>query len=342
MNIYLTADLHLIYNSPFGINKNLPDKTKINSRLNDQLKSLAQVVTDATNDPKAQMFVFAGDTFDTPNPGKELRRMFFETIAPLFKHRVEVIFIIGNHEWSSLNKHPFSDITELPKNRFHVISATTGTTVVDKKVLFVPYRKSLDNIANDDVADIMIGHLPIIGEKMNDHVLSKEGVTKAELKKNFKLTRMGHFHTRSEFYIGGLCRRGFSDMNNNPGYEILNLDDLSVKFVPVPDRQFKEIIIDEKSISNLKIDCNKDDIVKIKIKGTKAFAKSIKYNQLWNDLACHKLLFDPAEITDLNKIDETMNIISIEDNIVEYGKSKDAGEKLIDFGQRLFKDMDND
>jgi hypothetical protein len=336
-NIYIVADLHLIYNSPFGVKQNLPNKTKINSRLNDQLNSLKKVVNDTISDPNAILFVFAGDTFDIPNPSKELRRMFFETISPLFHMKKDVIFILGNHEWSNLGKHPFSDISTLHKNYFHVVASRIGTEIKGKKVLFIPYG-SLDTIADNDVADLMIGHVPVIGEKMNDHIKAREGLTKAELKKCFKLTRLGHFHTRSEFYIGGLCRRGYSDKNNLCGYEILNIDDLSIKHVEVPDRQFKEIMIDEKNISNLSIDTDKEDIVKIKIKGSKTFVKSLKYSSLWSDLECHKLLFDSAEITDTEKIDETMNIISIEDNIAAYGKDKKAGDKLINFGQRLFKD----
>ncbi len=333
MKIYLVADLHLLFNSPFGINQTFSGG-KINSRLNDQLKSLVTVVNTATNNPDTGLFVLVGDTFDTPNPSKELRRMFFETISPLFYKKIEVIFIIGNHELSNLGKHPFSDISSLHKNYFHVIDKPIATEIKGKKVLFVPYMKSFNSF---DSADLMIGHIPVIGEKMNDHIESKEGVTKTELKKCFKLTRLGHFHSKSEYYIGALCRRGFSDKDITTGYETLDIDDLSIEFIPVLDRQFKEITIDEKNISNLSVDVQKDDVVKVKIKGSKAFAKSIKYNNLWNDLDCHKLLFDSAEITDIGEMDETMNVISIEDNIKEYGKSKEAGEKLTKFGQKLFK-----
>jgi DNA repair exonuclease SbcCD nuclease subunit len=337
MKICNVADLHLIYNDPFGKMVKQGSES-INSRLKDKLDFLKFSVQTAIKNDCA-VFVCNGDMFDTSNPSRNLKSMFFAALYPLFQEGITVIFIMGNHEISKSGKHVFFDFEKIPKNLFFIVDRKFTTTLDDRDVVFLPSGVTED-VIKDIEADICFGHFPIVGEFMNDSHRSKTGINAKVLKNKFKLIRLGHFHKRSEFYTGALAKRSFSEKSYDPCFEIIDTKDLSVVSYPVYDRNLVEVVID-KDNTELEVVSSTDDIVKVKIKGSKSFIESVKYSRIWDGIPCHKLLPIETEITDSeDKKEKTASIINIEELIPEYAKENEESS-LSKFGLELWKKYAN-
>lgn len=334
MKICCVADLHLIYNDPLGKNIKLRD-FKINSRLWDKLLALEDAVRMALQE-NCELFVCAGDMFDSYNPSRELKRLFFNSLVPLFDREIDVVYIMGNHEVSKSGKHVFYDFEQIPKNNFYIIDKKSTSTMDGITMAFLPHGTDLETVKNTKNADICFGHLAVIGELMNDNQESKSGIPSNELYDRFNIIRLGHFHKRSDFYIGSLVRRSFHEKNYINGFEIIDTDDMTVAHYLISDRDFVEVVID-KDNTEFEVTSTKEDILKVKVIGTKEFIESVKYSQIWEDIPCHKLLPIETEVVGSTaKKEKTASIVNIDNLIPEYAKENDE-ESLTDFGLDLWR-----
>jgi DNA repair exonuclease SbcCD nuclease subunit len=85
----------------------------------------------------------------------------------------------------------------------------------------------------------MLGHLPIMGFKLNNKRVNEHGLDTEILFNNYNLVFSGHFHTRSNMqraerkieYIGNPYQLTFSDEGDERGFCILDLDTLDYEFI---------------------------------------------------------------------------------------------------------------
>ena len=71
-----------------------------NSRLQDKLRLISESVQYAITN-KADMYISAGDEFDSLNPPELLRYKFIEVMAPLFEAGIPWRLIMGNHVYNA-------------------------------------------------------------------------------------------------------------------------------------------------------------------------------------------------------------------------------------------------
>ena len=108
--------------------------------------------------------------------------------------RVFTTMIPGNHDYfdSAEEEHGLEMFKQ-----FHHIHVLDSATVLDG-VLFLPYRKKPDNIRNSiaetSEVNTIVGHLDIIGAKMNNTRKSTKGCSKDMFTVP---TYSGHYHTPS-------------------------------------------------------------------------------------------------------------------------------------------------
>ncbi len=341
MKICAIADAHLNQNDHLGKLINTEEFGRINSRLYDKVLTLNFSVETAIKE-ECELFVVAGDTFDKSNPSREVRKIFFDTIKPLFDNNIHVLFIIGNHELSQTGKHPLIDIEGIDKNCFYIIDDFRTFDFCGFNIALAPWGTSEAKI-REAKSDILYGHLPVVGEYMNNNVKCDKGISREALK-GYSLgylnrVRLGHFHKRNDLYIGSLARDSFHEKNYKNGFEILDLLSSSIPnpyFIEVKDRNLIEIKIENEIPDLDKIDITKEDIVKFKIKGTRHFVESIKLLPLF-DISAHKVIIDKPEITDVVSTTKKEESVSVEEYIDEYCEEKNQKD-MIGFGKELWKE----
>ena len=116
----------------------------------------------------------------------------------------------------------------------------------EKKILMVPWQTDNDafrkRVADKNIhCDVCMGHFEVIGFKMSNSKSDAclEGIPVKTLFDNYSLTFSGHFHHRSKKtynnsviqYIGNPFHLTRHDINEDRGFCILNLEDLSYRFV---------------------------------------------------------------------------------------------------------------
>jgi DNA repair exonuclease SbcCD nuclease subunit len=188
-----------------------------------------------------------GDLFDNRQAMNvyvynEVFKLFDEHLRP-FKIHV----ICGNHDifyktTVSVNSLKFLNLFE----NVTVYEDVELLTIEEKKILLVPWQvDNLDfrtRVANKNIhCDVCMGHLEVVGFKMSNprSDACSIGLPAQVLFENYALTFSGHFHHRSKKtfgnsviqYIGNPFHLTRHDINEDRGFCILNLEDLSYEFV---------------------------------------------------------------------------------------------------------------
>ena len=143
--------------------------------------------------------------------------------------------IVGNHDMASKNStFPNSLVIFNKHPEMNII--TTPTVISDdyRKMLFVPYLFSMDELVD---ADICIGHFDINGAVMNSSETAAKGhfLNFSDFKR-YQMTISGHYHTPNVYennihYIGTPYQMSFNDINSDRGFWVLDTSDLSMEFV---------------------------------------------------------------------------------------------------------------
>ena len=117
-----TADIH------FGMENygRIDTKTGIHSRLLDFQKALNFCIDQAIAH-KVDFFLFSGDAYKTAHPSPTQQKLLFNCLMRLFKARIPVVIVVGNHDNPlSFGKANSLDIfQDLPLDGFHVIAKPT-------------------------------------------------------------------------------------------------------------------------------------------------------------------------------------------------------------------------
>lgn len=124
-----TADIH------FGMENygKIDPKTGIHSRLLDFEKALNFCI-DYAIESSVDFFLFSGDAYKTINPSPTQQRLLMRCFLRLYKAKIPIIIIVGNHDNPlSFGKATSLDIFgELPLEGFHVIAKPTSFVLETK------------------------------------------------------------------------------------------------------------------------------------------------------------------------------------------------------------------
>lgn len=117
-----TADIH------FGMENygKLDTKTGIHSRLLDFEKAFNFCIDHAIA-LNVDFFLFAGDAYKTATPSPTQQKLFLRCLLRLYKARIPVIIVVGNHDnpLSFGKANSLEIFSELPVDGFHVIAKPT-------------------------------------------------------------------------------------------------------------------------------------------------------------------------------------------------------------------------
>lgn len=161
----------------------------------------------------------------------------------------DIIMIVGNHDAFYKNR---ADIHSLG-----LISGHANVTIVDqlleveafdKKLLFVPWNTEI----LDNKYDYIFGHFEIQNFKMNNFKVCDHGLVASDLLDKSDFVFSGHFHNRNTksytegqiVYVGNTFPMDFSDVGNEKGYHLLELEDTKLEFFPnTVSPKFKKILL---------------------------------------------------------------------------------------------------
>lgn len=272
------ADIHFNNNDPYGKTTD----ASVNSRVSDRAEFLAEAVAHAV-EKKVDLFVVLGDIYNTARPVDRIRRLFYETLAPLFEANIPVYVILGNHDMAAFD-HGFnldSFFMGTKESNVQIISEPVVYLIHGIPVAFVPWtRNDFSFMSKISTAEIVFAHVEFIGARMNMQTIGNTGVSADEF--SGKVVRSGHYHLRQELkegigYVGGLARQNFGEAEYSPGYEYgemrkLDFDQglkLTLTWKPVDEREFR--VINYKLEEPLIVQAfNPTDIIRVVIQGTRA------------------------------------------------------------------------
>lgn len=240
-----------------------------------------QSAIDYSNKNKLPLIV-AGDTHDSK---ANLRGECVNEMIRVFKTCKQNCFVmIGNH--CKINEK--SDEHSL--NFLQDIVCLVDTPNYQENFLMIPYQADKDNAILylkeycHEAYPIVIMHQGIQGSNSGDYFQDKSALSPEDVAGRRIVS--GHYHRRQTIklpdggawdYIGNPYTLNFGEANDPPkGFQIL-MDDGSLEFVPTNLR--KHVILDAKASDDYTLTMvvsNPNDIVKIKVSGTKEELSKVK------------------------------------------------------------------
>lgn len=187
-----------------------------------------------------------GDTFDKRKgidflALQKSKEIFFE---PLKNNGITMHTILGNHDVYYRSSNELNSV-ELILNEYDniiVYSEPNSLQLGSTKFLMLPWinseneTKSLEVIKSTD-ANIVIGHLELIGFQMHYGSISNHGMKK-DVFDRFVAVYTGHYHHKSSdgniHYLGAPSQYTWSDWDDDRGFHIFDTEDQSIEFIPNP------------------------------------------------------------------------------------------------------------
>ena len=334
MKIIVAADFHLSLRETHAITTE-----EGNSRLQDKLKLIAESVQYAI-DNKADMYISAGDEFDSLNPPELLRYKFIEVMAPLFEAGIPWRLIMGNHVYNATYYNMMSEeklLKLLGKKEFQIISELSTEQFRGHDLGYVPWTriKEAEEFLSKNKNLVLFGHIAILGAVLNDYeIKSKDGIQSSSFR-NHRAGFFGHYHkpqmSGNFGYVGSIARQDFSERNQEKGFIEYNSQSGSAQdhqFIKVNDRPFTQFEFSEPDdpIEFIESQSLNGDIVKVILTGTNKWLYSVNKSELAaKTLQAGALKIMPPE---LNSLEETQlkftysKDSSFQENISDYCKRK--------------------
>ncbi len=322
MKIVVAADYHLSLRETHAITTE-----EGNSRLQDKLKLIGESVEYAITN-KADMYISAGDEFDSLNPPELLRYKFIEVMAPLFEAGIPWRLIMGNHVYNATYYNMMSEeklLKLLGKSEFQIVSELSTEEFMGHTLGYIPWVriKEAEEFLSKNKNMVIIGHMPIKGTLLNDYeIKSKEGIDPVSSFSKQRAGFFGHYHKpqmHGDFgYVGSIARQDFSERDQDKGFTVYSSNsesDHDIQFIKVNDRPFTQYEFSEGDdpIEFAEQLTLKGDIVKVKLTGTDKWLYGINKAELSDKLLkAGALKVMPPEL------------LSLEETQVKFSYSKDS------------------
>lgn len=150
-----------------------------------------------------------------------------------------IYFIVGNHDMFYANNPEISGVS-LFKNypNVRVFDKPETINIYDRSCTFSSW--GYNPITECKSSDILFTHAEINVFQLNDAMgMCNSGLNCSKLLKKYDLVYSGHFHKVQEKvyssgrvkYVGNPFQMDYSDENDVKGFDIIDLDDLSVKTI---------------------------------------------------------------------------------------------------------------
>lgn len=148
-----------------------------------------------------------------------------------------IIITVGNHDAYYRDNSSVNSVSILRGwSNITVVDTLTVETLQGKKIAFCPWGQDINEVPK---CDLIVGHFEINSFKMNSYKVCTNGLKSSDLTDRAPLTITGHFHHREErkykdgtiLYVGSPYQQDWGDFGTTKGLYILDLNDLSYKFI---------------------------------------------------------------------------------------------------------------
>lgn len=172
---------------------------------------------------------------------------FFDVIR---EKKMDLHIILGNHDVYYRNTNAVNSVNILFKDSpFTVYHDTTEVDFDGTPILMCPWinndneQKTLDSIAKSK-AQILMGHLELVGFQMDKFNLAKHGMDKKIFQK-FDIVCSGHYHHKSTTgninYLGSHQQFTWSDWDDDRGFHVFDTDTRELTFIKNPCIMFHKV-----------------------------------------------------------------------------------------------------
>lgn len=234
------------------------------------VKDIFHQLVDLCKQMNVSRIICGGDVF-TQRSGQPLQCLtdWKEILAMLYKERIELHVIPGNHDkTSSMDERSYLDVYEAE----NVFLYRKATTVIMGKVcyMFAPYfredkwmedyQRELEHMAtcSDDIGDrprILISHIGFDGVRNNDGSMVSSPIKPSDFKQWDKVL-LGHYHNASEvadnvIYTGSAYQNNFGEDITDKGFTLI-YEDGSIKHVESHFPRYIRKTIDAKDKETLR------------------------------------------------------------------------------------------
>lgn len=263
-------------------------KTGLNSRVLNALNSLDKMIEYCINND-IEYIIFAGDMYKNNLPSPTLQRELNVRIKYAAKKGIEIYLMAGNHDVSPTEtaKCPMDPFNTLEVNNiYHSRFESIQYIDDDLRVLMLPTYTTEDEIKNilnkynDGIKTIVVGHLTVLGAKLNDWLLetNEDAISTTVFEQNnIMAVVLGHLHKHQilntkplTYYTGSLQRIDFTEEFQKKGFVVLDVDtfknSVEYEFIEIESQKFFTIHENLKDTSDEMdyilniLDINKDKI----------------------------------------------------------------------------------
>jgi DNA repair exonuclease SbcCD nuclease subunit len=304
-----------------------------------QTLSLATTALIAAIDKASELDVPLIDCGDITNDKAILRAEVVNELIRIFEYakskEVETFCLVGNH--SLLNekdnsKHSLNFLRDLTR----LVDAPFTTTFKGKNILLLPYDHDTQNLKRymNLPADFVVMHQGVNGAFMGDYIQDKSSIDPHSFgdRKVFS----GHYHKHQTVgpvtYIGNPYTLTFGEANDGPKGFLVVYNDGTFEQIPTNLRRHLVIKSDVRSLNFETF--NKDDLVWLKLKGTRSELASLSKSMIAERLGIQnfkldKIAIDNSEAKPINsKLSEKEIFDKIIDNTAESDLKKKDLKKL--------------
>ena len=222
--------------------------------------------------------IHLGDFFDNRKfvNFKCLNRIRNCFLKPLRQHGITMDIIRGNHDIYYKNTGELNSLKELLghyMNEVHIIHEPAVMDYDGLKMALVPWidaeneERSVKFI-KECKADIMGGHVDIIGYEMMKGIKCEHGLDRS-LFKRFEAVYSGHFHTKSTqdniTYLGSQMEFFWNDAHDNKYFHILDTGTRELEAIRNPHTLHHRIRYDDTTTDYMEFDLSQVDNKFVKI-----------------------------------------------------------------------------
>lgn len=220
MEIAILADSH------FGCRKN-------SSYFMNHQRKFYERFFDYLNERGIKDIIHLGDVFDNRKSIniETLRHTRDCFIDPIIKNGINLHMILGNHDHFYKSNGDLSSVKVLfSGNRaLHIYDKPAHIYFEDKRFYMLPWvfpdqiEETIETLRTD-TSDVLCAHLDILGAEFNSGVVSQGGIN-PDVFSHISTVYFGHFHKKSDIYVGSTHQITFNDLNDTKRIVIYDTDE---------------------------------------------------------------------------------------------------------------------
>lgn len=284
--------------------------------------------------------IIAGDLLDTKAiiRGEVANKL----LAILLNYPVKpkyVKILAGNHDLIN-EKSSENSLHFLNLYRDNIYVVDTPQYDFESKLTLIPYMSNSEDLIKAksyiDPKSIVIMHQGFLGASMGDYIQDKSSVSPDLFKDHIVFS--GHYHRHQTIgtitYIGSPFTHTWGEANDGPKGYLVIYDDGTYEREILPLRKHVKLSLGVNDLVN-SINVNSDDLLWVKINGTRSELATIDKSKLGNMLIGHsnfKLDLIPLdgikEKIDTEKLNESELLDKIIDNLNDSNSHKEYLKKL--------------